>query len=220
MGPRAALDIETEMAGIPEPQPARSPTLPTLPGSAAPPALGLLERPRLSGENLLSALGEALGQLSFLSDAIEGADHVLRVTMEALRPAVGMVHLFDVNTREFVAVRAAGRQAGKLVMLRTRDSDALCAEVVRQRRAIVIADAARDGRIAGGRWSLISSVRCVLCAPALRDGRILGLIEIADPIDGSLFSEADATAVFYVAERFAEFVSEHGLLLGETPAQN
>jgi hypothetical protein len=56
-------------------------------------------------------------------------------------------------------------------------------------------------------------IRSLLSAPVELGGRYLGLIEIANPLDGVAFSEGDGNAVTYIGQQFAEFVAQHGAIL-------
>ena len=71
-------------------------SIPSVPGS------------RLSGDELITDLFEAMHDLHFLRDSLEGADFVLALVMDKLPSAVALVHFYDINAREFVVVRAVG----------------------------------------------------------------------------------------------------------------
>lgn len=170
-------------------------------------------RIRLSGVELITDLFEALHDLHFLRDSLEGADFVLALVMEKLPSTVGLVHFYDIDAREFVIVRAVGPGASKTLQIRTSEKDALIAEAMRNKRAVVIDDATGDPRAQNGRWALIGSCRSLVCAPVEQGGRFLGLLELSNPRDGGPFQDTDGHALTYIGEQFAEFLATRGLIL-------
>jgi hypothetical protein len=170
-------------------------------------------RIRLSGVELITDLFEAMHNLHFLRDSLEGADFILALVMEKLPSAVGLVHFYDINAREFVVVRAVGPNGAKALRVRTSEKEPLIAEAMRSRRAVVIEDASNDPRAQEGRWATIGSCRSLVCAPVEQGGRFLGLLELSNPRDGGPFQETDGHALTYMGEQFAEFLATRGLVL-------
>jgi len=170
-------------------------------------------RVRLSGVELITDLFEAMHDLHFLRDPLEGADFVLALVMEKLPSTVGLVHFYDIDAREFVVVRAVGPGAAKALQIRTSEKDALIAEAMHKRRAVVIDDGTDDPRAQNGRWALIGSCRSLVCAPVEQAGRFLGLLELSNPRDGGPFHETDGHALTYMGEQFAEFLATRGVVL-------
>jgi hypothetical protein len=162
-------------------------------------------RVRLSGVELITDLFEAMHTLHFLRDSLEGAEFILALVMEKLPSAVGLVHFYDINSREFVVVRAVGPGAAKALQIRTSEKDPLIAEAMGGRRAVVIDDAKMDPRAQNGRWALIGSCLSLVCAPVEQGGRFLGLLALSNPRDGGPFDESDGHALTYMGEQFAEF---------------
>jgi hypothetical protein len=168
---------------------------------------------RLGADDLISELFEACVDLHFLNDSIEGAEFILKLTLAKIPSAVGLVSLFDINRREFVLVRQTGGQIALLARLSERAPVAQAA--MRSRAAVVVADVAADSRFAGDeRWRQIGvEPRSLICAPAELGGRYLGLIEIADPLDGGRYTEAEGNALTYIGQQLAEFVSDRGVIV-------
>jgi GAF domain-containing protein len=187
-------------------QVAPPPDVPRAPAPSTP-------RIRLSGVELITDLFEAMHDLHFLHNPLEGADFVLTLVMAKLPSAVGLVHFYDIDAREFVVVRAVGPGAAKALQIRTNEKDALIAEAMHKKRAVVIDDAANDPRVQVGRWALIGSCRSLVCAPVELGGRFLGLLELANPRDGGPFHETDGHALTYMGEQFAEFLGTRGIVL-------
>jgi hypothetical protein len=166
---------------------------------------------RLSGEDLLAELFEAFGDLHFLTDSLEGADFVLGLTLEKLPSEVGLVSLFDINKREFVVVRQVGGPRSALCQ-RQSERAPTATTVMRKRHAVVISDPEGVARAADDRWRAIGvELKSLVCAPVELAGRYLGLIELANPLDGGVFNEGDGNALTYIGQQFAEFVSARGI---------
>jgi hypothetical protein len=217
----AAFPPPTAVAA-PAPEAAPAPVAVPAPVAAPPPPLDTSTRRtplqssprvRLSGVELITDLFEAMHNLHFLHDSLEGADFILALVMEKLPSAVGLVHFYDINAREFVVVRAVGPGAAKALQVRTNEKEPLIAEAMRSRRAVVITDATGDERAQNGRWALIGSCRSLVCAPVEQGGRFLGLLELSNPRDGGPFEETDGHALTYLGEQFAEFLATRGLVL-------
>jgi GAF domain-containing protein len=160
-------------------------------------------------------LFEAMPELHFSRDSIEGAEFVLTLALDKLVSRFGLVHMYDINAREFVVVRAVAGDPKPLLGLRTSEKEPLIAQAMRARRAIVVSDAATDDRVSGhARWSRFDRpIVSVVCAPVEIGGRFLGVIELANPRDGGAFTEAEGHALTYIGEQFAEFVQARGISL-------
>ncbi|KYF83689.1 hypothetical protein BE11_31220, partial [Sorangium cellulosum] len=166
---------------------------------------------RLSGDDLIAELFEACSELHFLQDTLAGADFILSLTLDKIPCALGLVSLFDINRREFVVVRQHGGKTALLTRLSERAPLALAA--MRSRRAVVVPDVSSDERVMDERWKATGvELRSVVCAPVELAGRYLGLLEIANPIDGKPFSESDGNALTYIGQQFAEFVGARGVV--------
>ena len=204
------------------PRAPRAPVLETrdpFPAAAAPPAPEV--KRRLSGEELIADLFETMHALDFCKDSLEAGAFTLQIAMERLGSAAGMVHLYDIDRREFVVVQARGPGAEALRGLRTSDGEPLVAEAMRTNGALVIADAAADPRVAGRRWDTVRAagapprpIASVAAARVAQAGRFLGLLELANLADAGRFAPGDEHALAYIAERFMEFVAQHGVVLG------
>jgi hypothetical protein len=175
---------------------------------------------RTSGDELIADLFQDMHELDFCADSMEGAIFTLALAMEKLGTGAGMVHLYDIDQREFVVVHAAGPGASILRGLRTADTDPLAADALRTRGAVLIADASADTRTSGQRWAALRNamgqpIASVASARVALAGRFLGLIELVHAAGGSVFEAGDEHALSYIAERFTEFVAAHGVMLGD-----
>jgi GAF domain-containing protein len=122
--------------------------------------------------------------------------------------------MFDINKREFVVVRQTG-QGKSVLMSRLPEKAPLAQTAMRTHRAVVVSDAAADERVSSDeRWRTIGvDVASLVCAPVMVGGRYLGLLELANPLDGDTFSDGDGHALTYIGEQFGEFVAQHGVVI-------
>jgi hypothetical protein len=207
--PEPAKPAAAKPAVVPKAEPAAAPV--AVP--KAPPA----PKKRLTGDDLLAEMFEAFGDLAFARDSLEGAEFVLNLTLEKLPAQVGLVSLFDMNTREFVVVRQSGGPRSALCA-RQPEKAALAQSAMRRRHAIVVSDPEGAARAMDDRWRAIGvELTSLVCAPIELSGRYLGLLELANPMDGQAFNEGDGNALTYIGQQFAEFVAARGVIVD--PAQ-
>jgi GAF domain-containing protein len=159
-------------------------------------------------------LFETMHELHFLPDLVTGCDFVLAVVEYVVPCAAVMVHVFDIDARQFVTVRASGRGADKLVLYRTPNTDPLLAAVMRQGSACRIDQAQADARFTGGRWALLGvAPEAALAVPVAQAGRYLGALELVNPDGGGVFHQNEAHGLEYIAEQFAEFLATRPIVL-------
>lgn len=170
----------------------------------------LLGRRRAPGEDLIGDLFESIHELSFLVDLVSGADFVARTLADVIPCEAIAVHAFDLGRREFVVVRARHANARKALLHRTSDADPIVREIMRHRSLISNgASPVRSGAFA----KLGVEVKTALTGSVRHGGRYLGLIELVNPAGGTPFHEGEASALEYVCEQFAEFVSQRPVVL-------
>ncbi|APR83724.1 DNA-binding protein HU [Minicystis rosea] len=190
-------------------EPAKSGAVPatvrTAPAASGP-------KKRLSGDDLITELFEASADLHFLRDALEGAEFVLTLALEKLPSELGVVSLFDMNKREFVIVRQSGGKSA--LNARQPERAPLAFQAMRKQRAIVVSDKEGAAKAMDDRFRTIGvEIKSLIVAPVELGGRFLGLIEIANPLDGGAFTEGDGNALTYIGQQFAEFVAQHGVIV-------
>jgi hypothetical protein len=198
--PQAPAPVANE-----EPQPAAV----AAPAEAARP---VAPRNRARGEDLIADLFDSMHELHFLRDAVEGGNFCLSLAMEKIPSQAGIVHLYDINRREFLVTSTRGVAASTLLLRRHTESDVLLSAAMRRRRAVVIGDAGATDAAALERYAPLGGVRSLVIAPVMQAGRFLGAIELLNPLDGQPYSEAEGNALMYIAEQFAEFVASRGVI--------
>jgi hypothetical protein len=167
---------------------------------------------RMRGEDLIADLFEAMHDLHFLRDALEGGEFCLTLAMEKLPAQAAVVHLYDIDHREFVVTSTRGVGTGVLLSRRVPESDAILLSALRKRKPLVFADAAQSEAATVERYAAVGGARSVIVAPVEQAGRFLGAIELLNPLDGQPFTEAEGNAVMYIAEQLAEFLNQRGVV--------
>jgi len=202
------------MAPAAPPPPAPVAFAPMVPSNRPPSAGNILAAPRgrLRSEDLIADLFEAMHDLHFVRDAVEGGDFCLALAMEKLPSQFGIVHLYDIDKREFLVTSVRGAGTTKLLMRRHPENDTVLLAAMRNRNALVIADAAQSDAATLERYAILGGARSLMIAPVLQHGRFLGAIEILNPLDGHPFTEPEGNALSYIAEQFAEYISSHGIV--------
>ncbi len=168
--------------------------------------------PRPRGEDLIADLFEAMHDLHFVRDAIEGGEFCLALAMDKLPSQAGIVHLYDIDRREFLVTSTRGTGTSKLLLRRHSEGDVLLHAAMARRRAIVIPDATRGEAGALERFAVLGGARSLVVAPVMEHGRFLGAIELLNPSDGQPFTDAEGNALNYIAQQFAEFLASHGVI--------
>jgi len=169
---------------------------------------------RPGGDDLILDLFERMHELHFMADVVGGSEFVLRVVKQTLPSAFVLIHVFDINTKNFIVVRQYGSSAEKVLMFQTPDTDGLLRRVMRASRTANVSEAESSRELGEGRWQAAGvSVGPLLLGPVKQGGRYLGLIEIANPLGGKSFSDAEANALDYICEQFAEFLTNRPIVL-------
>jgi GAF domain-containing protein len=151
-------------------------------------------------------------ELHFVRDSLEGGEFCLTLAMEKVPSRFGIVHLYDIDKREFIVTSTKGAGAGRLLLRRHPETDPLLIKAMRKRHAIVLADAASSEASTIQRYVDLGGVQSLVIAPVMQAGRFLGAIELANPLDGMPFTEQEANALNYMAEQFAELVGNLGVV--------
>jgi hypothetical protein len=169
-------------------------------------------RARMRGEDLIADLFEAMHELHFMRDAVEAGAFCLALSMEKIPCRAGIVHIYDIDRREFLVINTRGESAKSLLLRRYPEGDLALHAATGKRRAIVLTYANEAESQSLERYAAMGGVRGALVAPAMMAGRFLGALELLDPLDGQPFADSDAYAMAYIAEQFAQFVAEHGVV--------
>ncbi len=222
--PFAARPQPASVATAPAPAPAPAPAAAAAPRAPTPgfgvprPATssqGPVDSARVSKrpDDLMSDVFESMHDVHFMRDSLDGADFVLELLREKIPTKLAIVHFFDINTQEFVAVKARAPHADGMLGTRTKEGIAL--DAVKTGKPVFLADARGDARWDRVRYKNAGheAPRQVVVVPVRHGGRYLGALEVSDHVDGQAFSETELHALSYVGEQFAEFLNERGVQL-------
>jgi hypothetical protein len=221
-GPAAAPPTAAPQQGFPAPAPpGHVVPQPFAPAFTPPPPFVRTGAPplktggpngRVRGEDLIADLFEAMHDLHFLKDALEGGEFCLALAMEKLPSQVGIVHLYDINHREFLITSTRGTGTGVLLLRRFPESDPILLSAMNKRKPLVFSDAMQTEAATVERYAAVGGARSVIVAPVEQAGRFLGALEILNPLDGQPFTESEGNAIMYIAEQLAEFLSQRGVV--------
>jgi GAF domain-containing protein len=169
---------------------------------------------RRAGEDLIGELFETMHDLHFMSGVADGAEFVL-AAVDSIVPCEGvLIHVFDINSQQFVVVRAKGPGTMQVVLHRTPDSEPFIDAVMRRPGSVAIHDVQKDARVLGPRWDALGVQPArALCGPVRQGGRYLGLIEVVNPLGDAPFHQTEQNAIDYVCQQFAEFLTNRPIVL-------
>ncbi len=169
---------------------------------------------RRAGEDLIGELFETMHDLHFMSGVGDGAEFVMEA-LESIVPCEGvLIHVFDINKRQFVVVRAKGTTAAQTLLLRTPDTEGFFDFVMHRPGSIAFEDVGKEPRLLGERWHMLGvKPSRALCGPVRQGGRYLGLVEVANPLGEAPFHQTEQNAIDYVCQQFAEFLANRPIVL-------
>jgi hypothetical protein len=170
-------------------------------------------------DDLMSELFESMHDLNFLRDSLEGADFVLELLKQKIPTVVALIHLYDINAKEYVIVR--GRAPSLAVVgQRYKESIGLVGHAAKSGHGILVTDTAGDKRWSHERYVEAGhEPRSIAVAPVRHGRRNLGALELSDHLDGGPLTEHELHAMVYVAEQFGAFLDERGIFLTKEAAQ-
>ncbi len=207
--PRPLEALEPVVVPAPAPVPALEPVR----ASAVVPAPVPTPRTRLAGDELVTAMFDRVHALHFVADALEAASYCLTVIADLIPCKAILVHFFDATRRDFIVVAARGICGDDLVLERHPASDPVLEVGISRGRAAMVNDVEPSVGTSVARFATLGGVHRVLVAPVMQADRCLGAIELIDPSDEHAFDAADGNSVGYVADRFADYISSHGVIV-------
>jgi hypothetical protein len=185
--------------------------------TAAPEAIALApaeprkQRTRNPISDLISELFDRTHRLTFQRDIVSGSEFVRDLLLEVIPVRACLVHVFEIDTGEFVLVRASEGLAPALVLSRLSAREQWLDRVMRGGVPVRLEQQEELGHV---RWERLGlTPKRVLTAPAQLGGRYLALLELLDPLDGGGFYDNELNAVAYIAGRFAEFLAARPIVL-------
>ncbi len=171
---------------------------------------------RSSADDILEALFDSLRDLDAEKDALTAARVCLRALESEMPSRASMLHAFDVTRRDFLVVDARGEAAEAMVLQRSSKDDPLLRVAVPNGEPFPWNDLRKAPVTHLARFAGLPHVARVLVCPILAGARWLGAIEIVDPAHDGAFRSADVIAARYVAQRYAQYLTSHGMVLEVT----
>jgi hypothetical protein len=203
--------VEPEPMSIPLTQRKSSP--PQTPQPMPPQASKPSRSVRREGDDLIADLFETMHDLHFLRDVISGSDFVLELVNQTLPSEVVMVHLFDIDSRNFVVVRASGPKSQALLLHKSPDPDELFDAARRNGGTLQVAGAESDPGYRSSRWARLEArPKTALVGAVEHGGRTLGMIEVLNPEGGGAFFKTEVAALEYICAQFGEFLSHRPIV--------
>ncbi|MDB4996123.1 MAG: putative stage sporulation protein [Myxococcaceae bacterium] len=189
--------------------------------AVTPPLTSSGERPIREREptttDLIDLLFDAMQDLPLFETSTEAGCYCLASVLKVLPARAGLVHLYDVDTREFVVVYAQGPRAERLLLTRQPESDSLLGSAMYKHRVVTVTYE-ENGGTPLERYAVFGRIVRAVVAPVLDGGRFLGALELIDPTLGADFDDRAENALMYVADRYAELLAERGVTLGKVVA--
>ncbi|WP_394821209.1 GAF domain-containing protein [Pendulispora albinea] len=164
-------------------------------------------------------LFQTVRDLPFCETTAEAASFCLAAVLRFSPARIGLVHVYDAETRQFVVVYAQGPDTDDALMMRTHEDDPLIQSTLRDDapRSWHYDEHTTDAR-PRNRHAFFGPVRSVLVAPVAHRKRPLGVIELIDPLDGSFFDARAENTLSYVAGRLGEHLASRGTTIGHIVA--
>jgi len=161
----------------------------------------------------MTEIFEAMHDLHFLRDSLDGAEFLLELLFDKVPSRVTLIHLYNINSKEFVVVKARSPSPSVLGS-KAAEGQGLVGAVVRSGRGLVLDDASSDTRWSRERYQTAGHTpKRIMVVPVRHGQRFLGAIELADHVDENPYNEGELNAVTYIAEQYGEFVAERGVTL-------
>ncbi len=152
--------------------------------------------------------------LHFMPDMMSGVEFVLGILNKTLPSEAVLIHVFDINLRQFVVVRAFGASPQAVTLHRTPDREPMFQRVMRGTRSVVTKNASSEAAYRAERWGLLNVLPDVaIVGPVQQQGRFLGAIELANPLGGGAYTEHESHALDYICEQLADFLAARPIIV-------
>jgi hypothetical protein len=164
----------------------------------------------VASEELIGTLFERMHELHYLASIAAGASYVLSMIEEHIPCDAALIHVFDIDAREFVVARGLGPRSRDVVLTRTPAGGSRLEDALRRQVTVELDVASAGGE--GTLWPRLGvDVTHAVCAPVHQNGRYLGAIELGRVASGPAFSKGQLSALEYICDQFAEFVADRPL---------
>lgn len=166
----------------------------------------------VASEELIGTLFERMHELHYLPSIGAGAAFVLEMIEEHIPCDAALIHVLDIDAREFVVARALGPGSRDVLLSRTPAAGSRQEEALRRQVTLEL-----DVASAGDRdtlWPTLGvDVARAVCAPVHQSSRDLGAIELGRLASRPAFSRGQLSALEYICDQFAEFIADRPLVV-------
>jgi adenylate cyclase len=157
---------------------------------------------------IMFQLGKILTSTGTLDELIETG---MRLVMEVLKADRGILKTFDPATEKLVtrATRIKGdikRFAGNIEI-----SSTISSKVIREKVAIMTADAKSDPRFLQGQSIVTFNIRGALCVPLWDEENVRGIVYVDNLTEANTFTEGDLDLLAAVAHQIAVGIKKEEL---------
>lgn len=162
---------------------------------------GRVERDNITRLELLYEINRKVANITRLPDMLE---QVIRMTQQVLNAEAASVLLFHESDHELYFEVASGPVRNSLRQVTLNTQYGIAGQVARTGKPLIVNDVARSTNF----HKIIDdttgfNTRSLVCAPLSVNHKILGVIEVLNKRDGSVFNERDMEAVVSVADTAA-----------------
>ncbi len=140
----------------------------------------------------LELLYEVAQQASSLSGVSQLLEEILRVTQQILHASASVLLLINEEKREFYLQSAGGEKSSILKQIRPGLDSGIIRWVGRNGLPVVANDVYRDNRFDKEVDEVAGFVtKSIIAVPIMRGQNVIGVLEIINKVDGSIFNERD-----------------------------
>jgi HD-GYP domain-containing protein (c-di-GMP phosphodiesterase class II) len=159
--------------------------------------VGRVESDNISRLELVYGVNKKAGSVTRMSEMLE---KVIEMTQQTLNAAAASILLFRNNDQELYFEVASGPVGKALRQVKLNTQYGIAGQVARTGKPLIVNDVTRSNNF----HKMIDdttgfSTKSLVCAPLKVHHKILGVIEVLNKNDGSLFGEQDLEAVVSVA---------------------
>jgi response regulator RpfG family c-di-GMP phosphodiesterase len=146
-------------------------------------------------------INKAVGTITRLPQMLE---QVIRMTQQTLNALAASILLFRNNNQELYFEAASGPVSGVLRQVKLNTQYGIAGQVARTGKPLIVNDVTRSPNF----HKMIDdttgfTTKSLLCAPLTVNHHVLGVIEVLNKLDGSVFNEHDLNMVVSVATTVA-----------------
>ncbi|MFC1906730.1 GAF domain-containing protein [Chloroflexota bacterium] len=155
--------------------------------------------------NFLYDVGKKVGSVSEVEKLL---DQILPMTQQTLKAEASSVLLIDPEKNELFFRVAEGKAGNLLKRVRLSMDSGIAGWVARQGRPLLVNDVTRDTRFSKETDEVTGFItRSVLAVPVVSGREVLGVLEVVNKTDGSMFSEQDLAVLMALASTAAIAIS-------------